>query len=125
MIPLSAGRPGHVAAGQDMEVQVVDTLTGLLTDVGDHAVAIQTQLLGDLGDDGEDMGHHGGVVLGHFGDRGDVGLGDDQEMGGSLGIDVIKGEADLVLIDLIGRDLPFGGIANNFFIVCDFLRLIN
>ena len=66
-----------------MEVQVVDALTGLLTDVGDDAVALQTQLLGDLGDDGEDMSHHSGIVLGHFGHGGDVRLGDDQEMGGS------------------------------------------
>jgi hypothetical protein len=94
-----------------MEVEVMDGLTGLLTDVGDHAVALQPQLLGDLGDDGEDVSHHGGVVLGHFGHGGDVRLGDDQEVGGSLGINVIKGETDLVLIDFIGRDLPFGDLA--------------
>ena len=92
-------------------MQVVDALTGLLADVGDHAVALQTQLLGDLGDDGEDVGHNGGVVLGHFGHGGDVGLGDDQEMSGSLGVNVVKGETDLVLIDFIGRDLPFGDLA--------------
>ena len=93
-----------------MEVEVMDGLAGLLTDVGDDAIALQTQLLGDLGDDGEDVGHDGGVVLGHFSHGGDVRLGDDQEMSGSLGIDVIKGEADLVLIDFIGRDLPFGDL---------------
>ena len=86
----------------------MDALTGLLADVGDDAVALQPQLLGYLGDDSEDVSHHGGVVLGHLGNGGDVGLGDDQEVGGSLGIDVIKGEADLVLIDFIGRDLAFG-----------------
>ena len=37
-------------------------------------------------------------------------LGDNQEVGGSLGVDVIKGEADLVLIDLVGRDLTFGDL---------------
>jgi hypothetical protein len=31
-------------------------------------------------------------------------------MGGSLGVNVMEGEADLVLIDLIGRDLPFGDL---------------
>ena len=73
-----------------MEVQMMDALAGLLADVGDNAIALQTQLLGDLGDDGEDMSHHGGIVLGHFGHGGDVGFGDDQEVGGSLGVDVIK-----------------------------------
>ena len=68
-----------------MEVQVVDALTGLLTDVGDDAVALQTQLLGDLGDDGEDMSHHSGIVLGHFGHGGDVGLGDTRKWVGAWG----------------------------------------
>ena len=91
-------------------MEVMDGLAGLLTDVGDDAIALQTQLLGDLGDDGEDVSHDGGVVLSHFGHGGDVGLGDDQEMGGSLRVDVVESEADLVLIDFIGRDLPFGDL---------------
>ena len=103
--PQSARRPGHVPAGQDVEVEVGHGLPRLLPNVGDHAVALQPQLPGHLGDDGEHVAHQGGVVVGHPGHRGDVGLGDDQEVGGRLGVDVVEGVADLVLIDLAGRDL--------------------
>ena len=36
---VSAGRPGHIPAGEHMEVQVVDRLARLLPDVGHHPVA--------------------------------------------------------------------------------------
>ena len=94
-----------------MEVQVMDTLSGLLTNIGDNAVAVQTQLLGDLGNDGEDVSYYSGVILGYFSHGGNMGLGDDQEVRGSLRIDVIKGKADLVLVDFVGRDLTFGDLA--------------
>ena len=35
-----------------------------------------------------------------------MGLGDDQEMGGRLGVDVVKGVHQLVLVNLVGGDLP-------------------
>ena len=92
-------------------MQVVDALARLLPDVGDHAVAVQTQLLRHLGDDFENVGNHGAVVPGHLGHRTDVGLGDDQKVGGCLGIDVIEGVALLVLIDLVGGDLPGADLA--------------
>ena len=92
-------------------MQVRHTLARLLADVGHHPVALQTQLLGDLGDDGEDVGHHGGVVLSDLGHRGDVHLGNHQKVGGGLGIDVVEGVADLVLIDLVGGDLSLRDLA--------------
>ena len=35
-----------------------------------------------------------------------MGLGDNQKVGGRLGIDVMEGKAYLVLVDFVGRDLP-------------------
>ena len=67
---------------------------------------VQAQLLGHFGDDCENMGHYGGVVLCHLGHRSDMGLGDNQKVGGRLGIDVMEGKAYLVLVDFVGRDLP-------------------
>ena len=57
---LSARRPSHIPAGQYMEMQMLYTLPRLLPDVGDHAVAVQSQLPGHLGNDLKDVGHHPG-----------------------------------------------------------------
>ena len=94
-----------------MEMQVRYALTGLLPDVGHHPVTLQTQLLGDLGDHGKDVGHHRRVVLADLCHRGDMHFGNHQKMGGRLGIDVIEGEADLILIDFVGGDLSLRDLA--------------
>ena len=107
----SARRPGHVPAGQHVEMQVEHALPRLLADVGDHPVALQPQLLGDLGNDGEDMSHHSGILRRDLGHRGDMGLGDHQKVGGRLGIDVVEGVAQLILVHLFGRDLAPGDLA--------------
>mgnify|MGYP006927295151 CR=1 FL=1 len=57
-------------------------------------------------DDLKGVGHHGGIFRGDLPAGADVGLGDDQEMGGRLGVDVVKGVHQLVLVDLVGGDLP-------------------
>ena len=103
----SARRPGHIPAGQHMEVQMGHGLLSGLADVGDHAVTGlgKAQLLRQLGDDLKDMGHHSTVFLRNSGDGGDVGLGYHQEMGGCLGSDVIEGVAHIVLVDLAAGDL--------------------
>ena len=81
------------------------TLPGLLADVGDHPVALKTQLLGHLGDDGKDVGHHSGIFGSDLSHGSNVSLGNHQKMGGRLGLDVVKGIDRIVLIDLVGRDL--------------------
>ena len=85
-------------------------LARLLPDVGHHPVALQAQFLGHLGDDGEDVGHHGGILRGDLRHRCNVGLGNHQEMGGRLGVDVVEGIDRLILIDLVGRNLPGGNL---------------
>ena len=91
-----------------MEVQVVDALPRLLPDVGYHPVALQPLLPAQSCDDLEDVGYYGAVAAIHLRHGGDVGLGDHQKMGGRLRGDVIKGIAQLVLIHLVGGDLPAG-----------------
>ena len=73
-----------------MEVQVMHTLTGLLTDVGHHAVALQPLLPAQPGDDLEDVGHHGAVAAVYLRHGADVLLGDHQEVRGGLRRDVVK-----------------------------------
>ena len=89
-----------------MEVQVEHALSRLFADVGDHPVAVQVQLLGQLGDDLEDVGHNPTVVRRHLGDGADMGLGNHQEVGGGLRGDVVEGVADLVLVDLAAGIFP-------------------
>ena len=67
----------------------MDTLTGLLANVGNYAVAVQTQFLGDFGDHGEDVSYNSGIIFSHFGYGSDMRFGDDQKMSGGLRINVI------------------------------------
>ena len=91
-----------------MEVEMGHGLLAGLTDIGHHPVtrAGEAQLLGELGNDGEDVAHDGGGLLRHSGHGLDVGLGHHQEVGGGLGVYVEEGIAQLVLIDLFAGDLP-------------------
>ena len=79
---------GHLCAGEDVEMQVRNGLSGGLAGVGDDAEALVKALLrGYLRNDLEDVGHGGGVFGGYLG-RGvrDVLLGDDQDVGRGLGL---------------------------------------
>ena len=105
------GRPGHIAPAQNMEVQVEHGLARLLADVGDDAVAVHTQLLRHLGDDLEDVGHHGAVFGGDSSGGSDVGLGNHQEVSRSLRVNVVKGEALLILVDFVGRNVAGNNLA--------------
>lgn len=88
-----------------MEVEMEHGLTGLLSDVGDDTVALYPQFFGNLGNDLKDVGHYRAVALVDSSGRGNVHLGNDKEMGGSLRIDVIEGQTQIILIDFVGRDL--------------------
>ena len=92
-------------------MEVGHALPRLRPDVGHYPVAVQAQPLGLLGDDGEHVGHNGGVAPINLGRGADVGLRNYQEMGGGLGVDVVEGQALLILIDLVGRNLPGGNLA--------------
>ena len=91
-----------------MEVQMGYGLLPGLADVGHHAVTGlgKAKFLGQLGNDLEDVGHHGAVFRRDRGNRGDMSLGDHQEMGRGRGCDVVKGIAQVILIDLAAGDLP-------------------
>ena len=89
-----------------MEVQVMHALAGLLADVGNNTVALQPQFLCQLGYDLKDMRHHGAVFGADLRHGADMLLGDHQKMGGRLRRNVIKGIAQVVLLHLVGGDLP-------------------
>ena len=86
-----------------MEVQVLDTLARVLAHIGDDAVAaVAAKVRAQLCDGGKDVAQQGPVLLGQRGSRGDVLFGDDEEMDRGLGVDVVKGQQLVVLVQ-IGR----------------------
>jgi len=97
----------ELSAAQDVEVEVVDGLAGVVAAVANNAVAVfQAFRLGDGGDHLKNVGHNGGIFRGDLGDAADVGLGDHQNVGGSLGGNVPEGQNLVVLIHLGGGDHP-------------------
>ena len=92
---------------------VLHRLAGLLAAVGHHTVAFPAMLGADAGDGGEDMGHHPGIFRGDLGRGGDVLLGDDQEVGGRLRIEIIEGEDLIILVQLVRWDLAGCDLAEN------------
>lgn len=70
-------------------------------------------LLGELGGDQEQVAQE--LFVPGFGGLQSlqVLLGDDQDMGGGLGVDVSEGQALLILEDDIGGDLPADDLAKN------------
>ena len=97
---------------QDVEMQMLNGLTGVGAAVADHAITIlQAFSLGDLGDHLKDVSNNSAVFSGDAVAIFNVGLGNHQHMGGSLGIDVPEGVDGFVLIDLGGRDLTGDNLA--------------
>jgi hypothetical protein len=107
-----AGRPGHVACAEEVEVEVLDGLAAVGAGVDDDAVAVGEVLLaGDFGGGGEELAEERGVGGGGVGERGDVLFGDDEDVDGGLGVDVREGEDVVVLIEASDGDGAGGNLA--------------
>ena len=100
-------------ATEDMEVQVGHGLAGVGAAVADHTVAVYKALFFcDHGDHLKNMGNHTAVFGRNAGNRRNVGLGDHQNVGGSLGVNVPEGQNQFVLIDLGRGDLTSDDLTN-------------
>ena len=86
-------------------MQMEHALTRLFSDVGDHAEAIHTALLGNLRNDLKAVRHNRAVGRINGGHRLDVLLRDHEKMRGSLRVNVIEGVAEVVLVHLARRDI--------------------
>ncbi len=107
-----AGGPVHGAATEEVDVEVFDGLAAVGAGVDDEAVAFGEVLLaGDLGGDEDQVAEHGGVVGDGVGERGEVVAGDDEDVGGGLGVDVGEGVGGFVLVDGGGGDFTVGDFA--------------
>src|SRR5688572_12226826 len=88
-------------------MQVVDDLPSLGTDIAAHTIAaLSVPRLFTQDARGLDAAaHHPGVLSGEPRDGLDVPLGDDEEMDGRLGIDVLEGEHLVVFVLDVRRRL--------------------
>lgn len=101
-------------AAQDVEVEVFYGLACVLAAVGDNAVAVgEAQNGGQVADHGKDMADGGLVGLVDTVSGLDMLLGDHQEMLGSHGSDIVESQAQLVFVQLLGRDLALNDLAEN------------
>ena len=74
-------------------MQVVDRLAPILAGIDDRAKAINQPLLGgDFADDNEQVPHQRGIRVIQVRNRGDLFLGDHQDMDRSLRTDIVKGQ---------------------------------
>ena len=94
-----------MAAAEEVDVEVVDGLAAVGAGVDDEAVAVGEVLpAGDFAGCVEEVAEGGFVVLRGVGVGGQVVFGDDEDVGGGLGIDVREGEGLLVFVDAGGGD---------------------
>ena len=92
---------GQLATAENVEVQVFDRLTAVFAHIGDDAVSLVKSFgSGDLGNGREDGGNERGRIGTHLVSRGDMLLGNDENVGRCLGRDVTEGVDELVLVHL-------------------------
>jgi len=100
------GRPRERAAAEEVDVEMKDGLSGAGADVEDGAVSLLDLALAcDLG--GGKVATADDFCVGRLGlfQSGKMFLGNDENVRGSLRLDVFKGEDMVVLVNLFGGDL--------------------
>jgi hypothetical protein len=107
-----AGGPGHVAATEKMKVEVIDGLSSVFAGVDDDAVAFgEALVVGNQGRSEEKMTEEVSVLCARVVERGKVLAGDDEDMDGSLRVNVGECVAERILVDGCGGDGTFGNFA--------------
>jgi hypothetical protein len=98
-----------------MKMQVVYNLTGILAGVCNHPVAGfgYPCSLCDVLDSGEDMPKQCGLLSVQIICGGEVHFGNDQNVDGGLGLNVMERQDLFVLVDLAARDLTCGNFTEN------------
>ena len=99
----STGRPFEAATGQKMDVKMRHGLAGIAAMIDDEAEAfipsLDAELFGDTARR-EQQGPERGLIFRHgLADTRDELLRHDEDVGGSLRIDVVEGRDEIVLID--------------------------
>lgn len=101
-----AGWPVEVSSGEDMDVEVEDALSAVFTGIDDSTVAVfEIELMSDLGDHAEEVCGELGVFVSEVVKGDERFFGNEQNVNGSLWIDVVEGEAEVIFVDDFGRNL--------------------
>lgn len=109
---MSARRPRHVSAAQNMGVEMVDRLAGVGASIYDHPISpIQTLLPSDVSGQSENLAQ--GRWIARMGERNDMLPWDDQNVDGRLGVQVAKGYRRFALRHQSRRDLAADDLAEN------------
>ena len=90
----------HIFAGEDMEMQVHNRLADLFAAVVDDTVTVKAVLFCDFRNDLKDVRYEMRIAFVNLVSAADMLLGDNENVLFTLGIDVVEGVAELVLINL-------------------------
>lgn len=107
-----AWRPAHSASTQQMQMKMMDRLPAILPGIDNHAISL-AQLLRprQIGRSHQKMSQKRFMLGKCLGLRSKVLSGNDQQVNRSLGIDIRKRNAELVLIDTLCRDVTGENLA--------------
>ena len=97
-----------------MNVKVIDRLSAIGAGVDDGSEAVrQTKLFSHLAGNDEEMSQQGGITIRRVRQRPNPSLRDDQNVRGSLGVQVTKSECQFVFVDNVRRDLSINDLLKN------------
>jgi hypothetical protein len=92
--------PAEVSAGEDMDMEVEDALSALFAGVDDGSVAVvESELCGEFGDHEQEVSSELGVLWGEIIEGDKRFFGDEEDVSGRLGTDIVEGEAEIVFVD--------------------------
>jgi hypothetical protein len=104
--------PLKLAAAKHMEVEMGDFLAAVAAVVGDESIScfVQTQHASNLLGKRRQSSHRLGInILKTL----HMLFGDDEDMDGSLGIEIVEGEIVIVFVNGVVGNLPFDNLAEN------------
>jgi len=95
----SAGRPRHLATGEQVDVEVRHGFAGVRAVVDDKAKAVgELELAGELAGDEQEMAEDGFIGGRGVADSRDDFFRNEEQVNGRLRLDVMKSEAEIVFV---------------------------
>lgn len=108
----SARRPAQPASANQVHMQMKHALTRFRAHIEHRAIAIfNATFPRKLGRDHMAVAHLGGIIGRSFLQSTNVPLGDNENMGWRLRVDVLEGKRAIVFVDLLGLRLTFDNSA--------------
>ena len=116
----------HLPSSQQMQMQMIDSLSAVGAGVDHQAKTIVEMLqLSDFIRCEEEFAQKLSLSRGRMSERSEVLLGDDQDMHRCLWVDVREREHMVVLVEACDRDHTAGDLAEEAIGVCSHVRMLN